>query len=331
MSTITSLQTNDNGANSREIINTNFKNLNTDKLETSGGTLSGQLNFSGTTHAGVKLLSLTTSQRDALSPANGMIIYNTTTAQVEFYQNGAWTSTTGASDMDTTTKGVGEQATTAEIDAGTDVGSTSAHLVVTPDQLKASTYYTSLPSTDQKAALAGTAGTPSVTNKYVTNDDVASTATASKVVRRDSNADILVPATPTASTGATSKTYVDALINYTASDNLITSTDAETSSDGDYTKARETKLWRAGTVRIKFSIKINNPDFTSYGRIYLNGVATGTERTNSTMNYVEYSEDITISAGDLVQIYIKSAGGTVRLQNFRIYADSKANSPTVVL
>ena len=33
---------------------------------------------------------LTTAQRDALTPANGMIIYNTTTNQFERYENGAW-------------------------------------------------------------------------------------------------------------------------------------------------------------------------------------------------------------------------------------------------
>jgi hypothetical protein len=33
---------------------------------------------------------LTTTQRDALTATNGMIIYNTTTTQVECYENGAW-------------------------------------------------------------------------------------------------------------------------------------------------------------------------------------------------------------------------------------------------
>ena len=37
-----------------------------------------------------ELPSLTTAQRDALAPDNGMMIYNTTTSQIEAYQNGAW-------------------------------------------------------------------------------------------------------------------------------------------------------------------------------------------------------------------------------------------------
>ncbi len=78
-------------------------------LPLSGGTLTGQLNFSGTTHAGIKLLSLTTAQRDALTPANGMVIYNSTTATGQVYQGGAWASVGGgggASDVtDLTTTG----------------------------------------------------------------------------------------------------------------------------------------------------------------------------------------------------------------------------------
>lgn len=62
----------------------------TRKLQLGGGTLTGQLNFSGTNHAGLKLISLTTTQRDALTPANGMVIYNTTNSRVEQYSNSAW-------------------------------------------------------------------------------------------------------------------------------------------------------------------------------------------------------------------------------------------------
>lgn len=43
-----------------------------------------------------KLPSLTTTQRDALSPvANGYMIYNSTTSQVEAYEGGSWSGTAG--------------------------------------------------------------------------------------------------------------------------------------------------------------------------------------------------------------------------------------------
>lgn len=61
---------------------------------------------------------------------------------------------------------------------------------------------------DQAAALAGTSGTPSGTNKFVTSDDVTEAKTASKIARRDANGDILVATTPTSGDAATSRTYV---------------------------------------------------------------------------------------------------------------------------
>lgn len=62
----------------------------TRKLKLSGGTLTGLLSFTGTGHAGLQLNSLTTTQRDALTPANGMLIYNSTTGTVQRYSGGAW-------------------------------------------------------------------------------------------------------------------------------------------------------------------------------------------------------------------------------------------------
>jgi microcystin-dependent protein len=92
MSTITTIAASDLQSVSRSDINTNFSNLNTDKLEKSGGTMTGLVQFSGTGHAGLKLNSLTTTQRDALTPSNGMAIYNSTLAAVQVYQNSGWIS-----------------------------------------------------------------------------------------------------------------------------------------------------------------------------------------------------------------------------------------------
>lgn len=64
---------------------------------------------------------------------------------------------------------------------------------------------------DQQDALVGTSGTPSLSNKYVTADDVAEN-TASKVVRRKSDSNITVPGTPTATTDAGSKSYIDSSV-----------------------------------------------------------------------------------------------------------------------
>lgn len=53
-------------------------------------TFAGLVDFSGTGHAGVKVNSLTTTQRDALTAANGMVVYNTINTRFEKYEAGAW-------------------------------------------------------------------------------------------------------------------------------------------------------------------------------------------------------------------------------------------------
>jgi hypothetical protein len=62
------------------------------KLNLAGGTLSGALNFSGTTHAGLRLNNLTTVERDAVaSPLAGMVLWNTTQGRMNFHNGSAWT------------------------------------------------------------------------------------------------------------------------------------------------------------------------------------------------------------------------------------------------
>lgn len=57
---------------------------------------SAVLELQSTTGA-LLLTRLTTVQRDALTPVNGLVIYNTTTTQFEGYENGAWAALKGAS------------------------------------------------------------------------------------------------------------------------------------------------------------------------------------------------------------------------------------------
>lgn len=67
-----------------------------DYLPLTGGTLTGQLNSSGTDHYGFRLLSLTTAQRDALTPAGGEMIYNSTDSEIQAYDGSTW-KTVGSS------------------------------------------------------------------------------------------------------------------------------------------------------------------------------------------------------------------------------------------
>lgn len=95
----------------------------------------------------------------------------------------------GASDASLTVKGLSELATVAQINAGTGMGDdTTARLFVNPSYLASSNYGLFLPTTGQKDALAGSSGTPSGTNLYITQDDVSSSSfsdASDKVIRSD--------------------------------------------------------------------------------------------------------------------------------------------------
>ena len=95
---------------------------------------------SATDFAGIVAKSLTTTQRDALTPEEGMIIRNSTTWVLNQYIGGSWaTFATGSvSNASTTVSGKVEVATDAEITAGTATWGTSSVLSVTPTQIKKS-------------------------------------------------------------------------------------------------------------------------------------------------------------------------------------------------
>lgn len=111
-----------------------------------------------------------------------------------------------------------------------------------------------------------------------------------------------------------------------ASNNLRVSADTErTEATTGYVKEKDITIQHRGTVRVKFDLKGTGGD-TAYGRIYVNGVAVGTERTTTETAYQTYSEDIAVLSGDEVQLYIKTGTLTVPAycRNFRIYYDKNA-------
>jgi hypothetical protein len=93
-------------------------------------------------------------------------------------------------------------------------------------------------------------------------------------------------------------------VSATAGDELILSADTERfTALTSYTKLKEIRLGKAGTLRIKFDAM--GDGFRA--RIYRNGAAVGTERT-LTVSYQTFSEDISgWSVGDLCQLYARTA------------------------
>jgi hypothetical protein len=142
-----------------------------------------------------------------------------------------------------------------------------------------------VPTQDENDALVGTSGTPSTSNKFVTDADATTAKTASKIARRDANGDVLVSTTPTSGDAAASKTYVD------NSDSHAHGIATTPTSNGTQTIAH-------GLGRIPRKIKITLLHGNSGGStgtmaesvgVY-NGVTTSTiftwaEQTFSTMQY----------------------------------------------
>ena len=90
-----------------------FSEYNTIAATTNDITENGlpqKLFFVGTDHAGIQVNSLTTAERDALTPAAGDIIYNTTESRFEFYEDGSWRTFSAA--------GSGEANTASNVGTG---------------------------------------------------------------------------------------------------------------------------------------------------------------------------------------------------------------------
>jgi len=74
-----------------------------------------------------------------------------------------------------------------------------------------------------------------------------------------------------------------------------------------YAKVSEIQVNKTGDYNVSFSLKSGDVSKYADGRVYVNGVATGTERTNNTVDYTDYVEEMSLTEGDLVSVYIKSA------------------------
>lgn len=118
-------------------------------------------------------------------------------------------------------------------------------------------------------------------------------------------------------------------IYITASDVLLQSNPTERATYSQtYEKLKEIRIpahiSTNSTYRIKFDLKMfQDLGDTAYGKIYLNGVAHGTEQTETSTSYVTYSEDLVIGGGDLIQLWGKSTDiiNPAKVMNFNLYGD----------
>ena len=126
------------------------------------------------------------------------------------------------------------------------------------------------------------------------------------------------------SPGSLSGWLVGDILNV-ADDSLVAKVDLS------YVKVKEIGLASGGTIRVKFDLRPDSAPGTAYGRIYRNGGAVGTEQSEAAAVFDTKSEDIAgWSAQDLLQLYIKQAGGvSAEAKNLQLSAD-KFHIHTVV-
>jgi hypothetical protein len=122
------------------------------------------------------------------------------------------------------------------------------------------------------------------------------------------------------STGAPKISH-EALYQFAPGTVVVASSDAEAVSEGStYQKFKEIVVPRAGTLTVSFDLGELTGN-SCKARIYVNGVAVGTERAVfSNVAYQTFTEDITVSAGDLVQLYGANILGQAHMKNFRLKA-----------
>jgi len=191
----------------------------------------------------------------------------------------AWDTETSVVDASTTAKGVVEEATLAQIDANTAAGETSARLFVNPSTLGKSIDGTLADNSDAKIPSQKAVKT------YVDLQDATDLQLA--------------------------KDYTLSLSTTVASANqrFIDNTNV-TITGGSYALCKEIKLnENLPGARITWTVTITTGTQTVKTKVYKNGVAVGTEQTDT--SNASHSEDLTgLLKDDLIQIYGYIYSGT---------------------
>lgn len=194
-----------------------------------------------------------------------------------------------------------------------------------------------VPTQDENNALAGTSGTPSSSNKYVTNDDTAVAATANEVARRwaTGNVTVITEAAWTSSTEAASTAFATTAsnkkVNITTTDVTVANTTTETNllsvaipantlgtnnwvrarlfistslNQGSDVFALKFKYWTT-TIATLSSVDGQNIDLNWYIECYLFGSgATNTQEGNMLVELFQDNVDGTAVAGSRIRNFL---------------------------
>lgn len=116
-------------------------------------------------------------------------------------------------------------------------------------------------------------------------------------------------------------------LDLSASDNARARDDTEkiVTNQSTYEKVKTLTIparYTAGqTCRVRFDIKTAQTGVTRYIQVYVNGVPEGPEHSTDSMTYVRFTDDITVSGGDTVELWVKTGQGGAHLGNFAVCGD----------
>ncbi len=100
------------------------------------------------------------------------------------------------------------------------------------------------------------------------------------------------------------------LSNYEAGDYTESLFYGSTSiSSGSYVKVFEWQVNRSGTVRVACMASGSDSSATVYFKLYKNSVPSGTEKTAVGATPQKLYDDISVTSGDLIQLYSKISSG----------------------
>jgi hypothetical protein len=175
------------------------------------------------------------------------------------------------------------------------------------------------------------------TNSFATSTMATSTITSNTVASSTMTLGQILT-WPTASTSVVSKGYTDYVVinnptGIASSSVLQQSADTERNTNtNSYAKIKEIKINLSGTVGVAFDLHDSGDMAGAYGRVYINGVAVGTQQTTTSGTYISYFESVNVNAADLVQLYYRSSstGDNAYIRNFRLYYTKGLLTETIV-
>lgn len=124
--------------------------------------------------------------------------------------------------------------------------------------------------------------------------------------------------------------------------NVVVFQDAWSWGDKPYAKKKEIRYWNFPwwwTIRVSFDLRtqVATEDRTMYWRVYVNWVAVWAEHSTTSSSFTTFTDDIWVSANDLVQIYCTQTTSSWiwngEIRNFQLFYDInyRSQNPTILI